>query len=676
MTENILIVDDEDHVRRVLIRILVKAGYQCVEANNALQARQFLEDRNFDLILCDILMPGESGIDFIQYASVKYPDIAVIMVTGIDDTQKADEALKVGVFGYIIKPFSEAQVLINVQNALRQRHLKIENRLHFENLEKKINERTAELRVSEKKFRSISDSAQDAIIMMDPEGKIDFWNKAAEKIFGYSSKEALGQNLHRLIAPQHFHMPHEKAFETFKSSGQGKAVGRTLELSAKTKNDKEIPVELSLSALKIRAKWHSVGIIRNITDRKQAEKELKEAHVKATQLLASISSIIIALDMEDNIVEWNQCAEKSFSLTRNEVIGKKLSECPIDWDIKKVLRKINLCKTSWQRGSLDDVRLTRQNKRERLLGISFNPVLGLSGKIRGVLIHASDITNRRHLESQLAQAQKLESIGQLAAGIAHEINTPTQYVGDNTRFLKEAFEDTNRALKSYDQLFNAVKKNAVSDLLIQEVEKVIQKTDLIYLMEEIPTAIEQTLEGLARVTKIVRSMKEFSHPGADEKTTVDINSALENTITVARNEWKYVADVKTDFEANLPLVACLPGELNQVFLNIIINAAHAISDASKDGSEKKGIITAATQSNQNSVEIRISDTGRGIPEDIQPRIFDPFFTTKEVGRGTGQGLAISHTVIVEKHGGSINFETETGKGTTFIIQLPIQNEEG
>ena len=676
MTENILIVDDEDHVRRVLVRILAKAGYQCVEANNALQARQCLEDQNYDLILCDIIMPEESGIEFIQYASAAYPDIAVIMVTGIDDTQKADEALKIGVYGYIIKPFSEAQVLINAQNALRQRQLKIENRHHLENLEKRIQERTSELQVSEKKFRSISDSAQDAIIMMNPEGKIEFWNKAAEKIFGYSSKEALGQNLHRLIVPEHFHMTHEKAFETFKSTGQGKAVGKTLELSARTKNDKEIPVELSLSALKIREKWHAVGIIRDITDRKIAEKDLKEAHVKATQLLASISSIIVALDMEDKIVEWNQCAEKSFGLTRNEVIGKKLSECPIDWDTKKVLREINLCKTSGKRGSLEDVRLTHQNKKERLLGVSFNPVLGLSGKIRGVLIHASDITNRRHLESQLAQAQKLESIGQLAAGIAHEINTPTQYVGDNTRFLKEAFEDTNRALKSYDQLFNAVKNNTVSDHLIQEVENVIQKTDLIYLMAEIPTAIEQTLEGLARVTKIVRSMKEFSHPGADEKTTVDINSALENTLTVARNEWKYVADVKTDFEADLPLVACLPGELNQVFLNIIINAAHAISDISEDGSGKKGIIAASTRSKRNSVEIRISDTGRGIPEDIQSRIFDPFFTTKEPGRGTGQGLAISHTVIVEKHGGSINFETETGKGTTFIIRLPIQNEEG
>ena len=554
MTENILIVDDEDHVRRVLARILAKAGYQCVEANNVLQARQCLEDRHFDLILCDIIMPGESGIDFIQYISVAYPDIAAVMVTGIDNTQTADEVLRAGVFGYIIKPFDEAQIMINVLNALRQRQLKIENRLYLENLENKIHERTAELQVSEKK--------------------------------------------------------------------------------------------------------------------------LKEAHVKATQLMASISSIIIALDLEDRIEEWNRCAEKSFVLTRDQVIGKKLSECPICWDVKTVSREIDLCRTSGKRSSLDDVRLTHQNKKKRLLGISFNPVLGASGKIRGVLIYASDITKRRHLESQLSQAQKLESIGQLAAGIAHEINTPTQYVGDNTRFLKESFEDIDRAFKSYGQLLRAVKENAVSDHLIQEVEKVVQETDLVYLLEEVPTAIEQTLEGVDRVAKIVRSMKEFSHPGVDEKTSVDINSALENTITVARNEWKYVADMKTDYEADLPLVPCLPGALNQVFLNIIINAAHAISDASEDNSNSKGVITASTRSNGNCVEIRISDTGRGIPEDIQPRIFDPFFTTKEVGKGTGQGLAISHAVIVEKHGGSISFETETGKGTTFIIQLPMQNEGG
>jgi PAS domain S-box-containing protein len=399
---------------------------------------------------------------------------------------------------------------------------------------------------------------------------------------------------------------------------------------------------------------------------------LKENHVNAAQLMASISSIIIALDMQDIIVEWNRCAEKSFGLTRKQVIGKKLSECPINWDIKKVSREIDLCKTSGQKGSLDDVRLTRQNKKARLLGLSFNPIMGVAGKFRGVLIYASDITKRRHLESQLAQAQKLESIGQLAAGIAHEINTPTQYVGDNTRFLKEAFEDMNRVLKSYGQLFDAVKKTAVSDNLIQEVERVVQETDLTYLMEEIPTAIGQTIEGVERVAEIVRSMKEFSHPGVDEKTSVDINRALENTITVARNEWKYVADMKTEFEADLPLIACLPGALNQVFLNIIINAAHAISEDRNDDPGSKGIITTSTRSNGSSVEIRISDTGQGIPENIQPRVFDPFFTSKEVGRGTGQGLAISHSVIVEKHGGSISFETETGKGTTFIIQLPIQ----
>ncbi|MBW2014129.1 MAG: response regulator [Deltaproteobacteria bacterium] len=552
MAENILIVDDEKPVRQLLEKILKKAGYHCTQAANAADARRCLEDQIFDLILSDIVMPGESGIDFIRYVSKGYPDIAAIMVTGIDNIQKADEALRAGVFGYIIKPFDEAQILISVHNALRQRQLKIENRQYLENLEKKIQERTDDLR--------------------------------------------------------------------------------------------------------------------------ESGKQLKEAHVKATRLLASITSIIIALDLEDKIVEWNRCAEKSFGLTRDTVIGKKLSECPIGWETEKVLREIGLCKTSGQRGTLDDVRLTQQNKKERLLGISFNPVLGVSGKIRGVLIYASDITKRRHLESQLAQALKLESIGQLAAGIAHEINTPTQYVGDNTRFLQEAFEDMDRAFKSYGQLFEAVKKNAVTDNIIQEVEKVIRETDLVYLIEEVPTAIGQTLEGVERVSKIVRSMKEFSHPGVDERTSVDINKALESTITVARNEWKYVADMKTDFDPGMPLVSCSPGELNQVFLNIIINAAHAISDVVDNGSGKKGIIKINTRSNGHSVEIRISDTGGGIPEKIQPRIFDPFFTTKQVGKGTGQGLAISHSVIVEKHGGSMGFETKMGKGTTFIIQLPVLSE--
>jgi signal transduction histidine kinase len=194
--------------------------------------------------------------------------------------------------------------------------------------------------------------------------------------------------------------------------------------------------------------------------------------------------------------------------------------------------------------------------------------------------------------------------------------------------------------------------------------------DVEYLLQEIPVALDQSLEGIERVSKIVRAMKDFSHPHSAEKSSIDINHAIESTLTVARNEWKYVAIVETDFERDLPAVPCLPGEFNQVILNLVVNAAHTINDVVK-GTEAKGTIRVSTRRTGDAAEIRISDSGTGIPLQAQPRIFEPFFTTKEVGKGTGQGLAIARSVIVDKHGGTINFVTEQGKGTTFIIRLPL-----
>jgi signal transduction histidine kinase len=293
----------------------------------------------------------------------------------------------------------------------------------------------------------------------------------------------------------------------------------------------------------------------------------------------------------------------------------------------------------------------------------------------------TDITERRAVEEALREseenlrrAQKLEAIGQLAAGIAHEINTPMQYLGDNIRFFQDSFSDLARAMSIYEKLLNTCKDSVPAAELIAEVEAAVKAADVEYLVGEIPIALRQSLEGVERVTNIVRSMKDFAHPGAGKKPA-DLNKAIESTITVARNEWKYVADLVTDFDPNLPLVPCMLGEFNQVVLNMIVNAAHAISDVVGDGSRGKGLIKVGTRQNGGMAEICITDTGVGIPEKIRNRIFDPFFTTKDVGRGTGQGLAISHTVIVEKHGGAIEFDTRLGHGTTFTIRLPIKDNQ-
>jgi len=281
-----------------------------------------------------------------------------------------------------------------------------------------------------------------------------------------------------------------------------------------------------------------------------------------------------------------------------------------------------------------------------------------------------DITERNLLRQQLLQAQKLESVGQLAAGIAHEINTPTQYIGDNVRFLKDGFLDLKSLLEKYECLLAAAQSGALCGEVIQEVALAVEHSDAGYLLEEIPKAIDQTLEGVTRVSEIVSAMKEFSHPGTKEKVPLDLNRAIDSTITVARNEWKYVADLETNFDPSLPAIPCLPGEFNQVILNLIVNAAHAIADVVRDGGQEKGKITVHTRNLPEWAEIRIQDTGSGIPENVQTRIFDPFFTTKEIGKGTGQGLAIARSVIVDKHGGTIHFETKEGTGTTFIIRLP------
>ena len=310
-----------------------------------------------------------------------------------------------------------------------------------------------------------------------------------------------------------------------------------------------------------------------------------------------------------------------------------------------------------------------------------NPVRNARGEVENLVVVGREITERkkaeeerRQMEVQLLHAQKMESIGQLAAGIAHEINTPTQYIGDNTLFVKEGIVELMKVLEAYGRLLQAAKEQAFSRELTEEVEATVKVADAEYLAKEIPKAIDQSLMGIRRVAKIVGAMKEFSHPGTNEKTPLDLHRAIESTITVATNEWKYVADVVTDFCGDLPAVPCLPGELNQVILNLIVNASHAIADVAGESAGGKGIITVSTRLDDEWVEIRVADTGTGIREEIRSKIFDPFFTTKGVGKGTGQGLAIAHSVVVDKHGGELQLESAVGKGSTFIIRLPLSTD--
>ena len=266
----------------------------------------------------------------------------------------------------------------------------------------------------------------------------------------------------------------------------------------------------------------------------------------------------------------------------------------------------------------------------------------------------AELAHRKRMESELVQAHKLEAIGRLAAGVAHEINTPAQYVGDNIRFVEEAFNSLETLLAASGDPAQAA-----------------GGPESAYLREEVPNALRQSLEGIDQIASIVRAMKEFSHPGSEARQLVDINHAIENTLTVARNEWKYVADVVTELDAGLPLVPCVAVTFNQLILNLLMNAAEAIAEVVGDGSHGKGTITLRTRRDGEWAEIEVADTGVGIREEHRGKIFEPFFTTKDLGKGTGQGLAIARATVVDRHGGTIQFRTEVGHGTTFTVRLPL-----
>lgn len=407
----------------------------------------------------------------------------------------------------------------------------------------------------------------------------------------------------------------------------------------------------------------------------EERRRLQERH---RAILDSAYEAFVAIDEGGRVTEWNLRAQLLFGWCREDVEGKlfvdvivppeKRQVClealarfresgdvpvPNDWTELECVSKdgvrIPVKALIWP--SISDER------------VSFNAFLvDLTQELR-------DREERKRLEAQILQSSKLEAIGQLAAGIAHEINTPTQYIGDNTRFLQDAFADLDRVVR---RVCTLLEDPDAPDGFARELQGLLEEADVEYLEKEVPVAIQQALEGVQRVAEIVAAMKNFSHTGnPSEMEPVDLNEGVRSTVTIARNEWKYVADLELDLDPRLPVVRCHAGAVNQVVLNLIVNAAHAIAEVVDRDAGEKGKIVVATRHRGDEVEIAVSDTGPGIPSEVQDRIFEPFFTTKEVGKGTGQGLSIAHDVIVGKHGGTLTFETEPGRGTTFLARIPV-----
>lgn len=502
------------------------------------------------------------------------------------------------------------------------------------------------------------------LVGIQADGTISHWNEPAEKAFGLNHSTVVGKNIESCAID----WPWQTISQAIAACQSTEQPVKLDELEFTRPDGEKGFLNVAISPFRADLS-QAMGVLLLADDITEHREALEARRMLETVVQQADESVVIT-DLDGNIQYVNPAFERVTGYTFAEALGKNPRM------LKSGRQSDDLYRDMWTtitHGNVWRGRLVNKRKDGSLYTeeASISPIFDERGQIISFVGVKHDITRELQLEAQHRQAQKMEAIGQLAAGIAHEVNTPTQFINDNVGFLQTAFQRLNTIIEAYQSLSSAAENMPDLETELQTVRETETTQKLSFLLDEIPFAIEEAQEGIDRVASIVRAMKDFSHPNHQEKTPTDLNRAIQSTITVSRNEWKYVAEMVTDFDPDLPPVACVPGEFNQAILNIIVNAAHAIGEVIDREAGEKGRITVSTAHDDNWVEIRIADTGSGIPSEHQPHIFAPFYTTKEVGVGTGQGLAITYNIIVEKHNGTLHFETIPNQGTIFIIKLPL-----
>jgi PAS domain S-box-containing protein len=516
------------------------------------------------------------------------------------------------------------------------------------------------------KYRSLYESIPIGVFRTSREGRILLANPTFIQMLGYETMDDLSEiDLARDV----YTSPSERQNYLNRIEAEGRVKG--FETVFRRKGGKRINVRIDgrrVNQQGAETQYYE-GVIEDITDYTKSQLQ----NLRLVAAIENATEAILITDFAGIIQYANPAFEQIFIKDRNSVLGKNIRQV-IHWKKGEDFWERPMTGMDKEKPLRRDFTVQLSDGTEKVLDINVTPTAGSSAELFSLVYGMREVTQERLMEIQRHQSQKMEAIGQLAAGIAHEINTPTQFIGNNLHFLQNVFNDLTQVVKAYDQCMQTTEIENLTEKK-EKIRSITEGIDLDFLLSEAPSAIEGSIAGIDRVTRIVNAMKEFSHPGTHEKTITNINHAIDNTIIVSRNEWKYVAEVETDFDPNLPDLRCLVDEFNQVILNLIKNAADAIRDAKeKNASSVMGKIRIKTSQQGKWVVIQVSDNGPGIPDQIQDKVFDPFFTTKEVGKGTGQGLSISYDVIVNKHHGKISFESTIEKGTTFFIYLPVEGD--
>lgn len=422
------------------------------------------------------------------------------------------------------------------------------------------------------------------------------------------------------------------------------------------------------------------GFILDISERKCLQLEVEKTQESLTNsenffraLMQSAADPIIVISKRGIIEEFNLAAETVFGYCAEEIIGQSVNSLiPVEHTDKydNYLQQYLENREAKAIGIGKELKGRRKDGSLFAMHLSVSEIETIGGDCRFAGI-VRDLTEQKRLESELSKAHKMEAVGQLAAGIAHEINTPTQFIGDNLHFLIDAFNELKKIAELSCQLVCLEDVGDEAALLKKQLKKAVYDSDIQYLLEDIPASLAESSDGIRRIAEIVKAMKEFSHPGSKNKESIDLNKIIESTVIVARNEWKYVAEIEMDLAEGLPMLECFPGEISQAILNMVVNAAHAIeARQTTEQRSDKGVIGINTSRENDHFYITISDTGCGISPENLDKVFDPFFTTKEVGKGTGQGLSMVYATIVDKHNGSIDVSSVLEEGTSMTIKLP------
>ncbi|WP_252853747.1 PAS domain S-box protein [Aeoliella straminimaris] len=522
---------------------------------------------------------------------------------------------------------------------------------------------TEELR----RLAMVAQRTTNGVVIADADRKIVWANEGFTRLTGYQIEEVLGLN------PGHFLQCPEtdpNAQARLRNAVRG-LTSYHGEILNRTKSGKKYWVDLEIQPLLKESGdlYGYIGIQSDITDRVEAE---RRARSLADILEEAPIGIYLVDAHTSQLVEVNSGACNQLGYTRDELIGNSVELFNSEFCEQRVRQLVEPLDS----GAVDKVVFDTTHRRKD--GTEYQAHVNLHrSRFAGHDVNVAfvtDLTDRLQLEQQLAQAQKLESMGQLAAGVAHEINTPMQCVVTNVEYLSEVCVNLFKVADAHRDSLHSSAKNWEDRK--DELDRLETENDYEMLRQNTLDAIVESAEAATRVVEVVRAMKAMSHPGSSEKTWIDLNELVRSAVMVSKNRWKYYASVEMALDDSLPCVPLHSSQINQVLLNLLVNSADAILEQTgKEKTDELGRIELATWWESEGVMFRIRDTGCGMSEEVKRRAFDPFFTTKEIGRGTGQGLAISYDVVVQKHGGTVQIDSEVGQGTTITIWLPGQSLE-